>query len=231
MVWTRDSISPHRICHRALPPGTPRWGKDFKKALNHNFTRTMQIFCHGSSLPVESNSFSLDPDVKDAWGLPALRMTYQDPPNDLKLVTWMKDRDMEILDAAGAKQMASAHRLAAVRGPPLGTCRMGADAKSSVINPDHRTHDVPNLFLCDGSSLVTSGRGQPTMTKAHPRLPLWTITALAKQGICRAKSGAKFRWRYPLVSQIISVTLRSMKTSSARLWISVLSTPVLLIDR
>jgi choline dehydrogenase-like flavoprotein len=41
---------------------------------------------------------------------------------------------------------------------------MGNDAKSSVVNAHHRTHDVPNLFLCDGSSFVTSGRGQPTMT-------------------------------------------------------------------
>jgi choline dehydrogenase-like flavoprotein len=41
---------------------------------------------------------------------------------------------------------------------------MGKDPRTSVINSDHRTHDVKNLFLCDGSSFVTSGRGQPTMT-------------------------------------------------------------------
>jgi len=41
---------------------------------------------------------------------------------------------------------------------------MGDDAETSVVDKYHRTHDVPNLFLCDGSSLVTSGRGQPTMT-------------------------------------------------------------------
>jgi choline dehydrogenase-like flavoprotein len=41
---------------------------------------------------------------------------------------------------------------------------MGKDPKTSVINADHRTHDVPNLFIVDGSSFVTSGRGQPTMT-------------------------------------------------------------------
>jgi choline dehydrogenase-like flavoprotein len=46
----------------------------------------------------------------------------------------------------------------------LGTCRMGNDPATSVIDKYHRTHDVPNLFLCDGSSFVTSGRGQPTMT-------------------------------------------------------------------
>ena len=46
----------------------------------------------------------------------------------------------------------------------LGTCRMGNDPATSVIDRYHRSHDVPNLFVCDGSSLVTSGRGQPTMT-------------------------------------------------------------------
>jgi choline dehydrogenase-like flavoprotein len=144
----------------------------------------MQIFCHGTSLPVESNSFSLDPDVKDAWGLPALRMTFRDHPNDLKMMEWMRARAMEILDAAGAKtkwsfpvqeQQFAVHL--------LGTCRMGNDPQKSVINADHRTHDVKNLFLCDGSSLVTSGRGQPTMTiQALAYRAADRITALAKRG-------------------------------------------------
>jgi choline dehydrogenase-like flavoprotein len=60
---------------------------------------------------------------------------------------------------------------------------MGNDAKSSVINPDHRTHDVSNLFVCDGSSLVTSGRGQPTMTiQALAYRAADRITALAQRG-------------------------------------------------
>ena len=46
----------------------------------------------------------------------------------------------------------------------LGTCRMGDDPETSVVDRYHRSHDVPNLFICDGSSFVTSGRGQPTMT-------------------------------------------------------------------
>ena len=180
----RFGLTPIGFATGALPPDTPRWGTDFKKALHENYTRTMQIFCHGSSLPVESNSFSLDPEVKDAWGLPALRMTYQDSANDLKLVNWMKDRAMEILEVAGAKRkwhQPIASQQFAVH--LLGTCRMGSDPQSSVINPDHRTHDVPNLFLCDGSSLVTSGRGQPTMTiQALAYRAADRITALAKKG-------------------------------------------------
>ena len=180
----RFDLSPLAFAMSALPPGTPRWGKEFKKTLAQNFTRTMEIFCHGTSLPVESNSISLDDEVKDAWGLPALRMTFRDHPDDLKLAGWMQARALEILDAAGAKTKWSnpvTEQQFAVH--LLGTCRMGNDPKTSVVNADHRTHDVPNLFLCDGSSLVTSGRGQPTMTiQALAYRAADRITALAKSG-------------------------------------------------
>jgi choline dehydrogenase-like flavoprotein len=180
----RYDFTPISFAFGGIPPDTPRWGKDFKATLAHNFTRTMEIFCHGTSLPVENNSFSLDPDLKDDWGLPALRLTYKDHPDDLKLDNWLFQRAHEIHEAAGAVKKwgypAQEHQFGVHL---LGTCRMGNDPKTSVINADHRTHDVKNLFLCDGSSLVTSGRGQPTMTimalafRAGDR-----ITALAKRG-------------------------------------------------
>jgi choline dehydrogenase-like flavoprotein len=180
----RFGATPASFAMGGLPPGTPKWGKEFKKVLHQNYTRSMDIFCHATSLPVESNSFSLDPDVRDAWGLPALRMTYRDHPNDLKMMEWMAARAMEVLDAAGAKQkwhLPIQEQQFAVH--LLGTCRMGKDPKSSVINADHRTHDVPNLFLCDGSSMVTSGRGQPTMTiQALAFRAADRITVLAKSG-------------------------------------------------
>jgi choline dehydrogenase-like flavoprotein len=183
-IDARFDMTPIGFAMGGLPPGTPRWGKDFKAALSHNFTRTMEIFCHGTSLPLENNSFSLDPDLKDAWGLPALRLTYKDHPDDLKLVNWLNVRAQELLDAAGAEKKWSfpaQEQQFAVH--LLGTCRLGNDSKTSVINADHRTHDVKNLFLCDGSSLVTSGRGQPTMTiEALAFRAADRITALAKRG-------------------------------------------------
>jgi len=180
----RFDATPIGFAFSMLPPGSPRWGKDFKTVLGHNFTRTMEIFGHGTSLPLETNSFSLDPEVKDAWGLPALRMTYKDHPDDVKLANWLNSRAMELLEAAGAKQKWNYPIGETQFGVHLlGTCRMGNEPKSSVINPDHRTHDVKNLFLCDGSSLVTSGRGQPTMTiEALAFRAADRITALAKRG-------------------------------------------------
>jgi len=180
----RFDMTPINFALGGLPPGTPRWGKGFKDVLSNNFTRTVEILCHGTSLPVENNSFSLDPELKDAWGLPALRMTYKDHPDDVKLSNWLNARAAELLQAAGAqKQWSYPAGEQEFSVHLLGTCRMGNDPKTSVINSDHQTHDIKNLFLCDGSSLVTSGRGQPTMTiealafRASDR-----IRALAKRG-------------------------------------------------
>jgi choline dehydrogenase-like flavoprotein len=164
-IDARFDLTPIGFAAGVLPPGTPRWGKGFKEAMAHNFTRTMEIMSHGTSIPLETNGFSLDSDVKDDWGLPALRTTYKDHPDDLKLATWLNQRGLELLDAAGAKQKWSFPIEEQSFGVHLlGTCRMGNDPKTSVVNADHRTHDVKNLFLCDGGSFVTSGRGQPTMT-------------------------------------------------------------------
>jgi hypothetical protein len=78
---------------------------------------------------------------------------------------FFQDRSYEILAAAGAQKIWRDPLEESKGGVHLlGTARMGNDAASSVVDKFHRTHDVPNLFLCDGSSFVTSGRGQPTMT-------------------------------------------------------------------
>jgi len=72
---------------------------------------------------------------------------------------------VEILEAAGARRVWRSPVIPETLGAHLlGTARMGVDPAISVVDPFHRTHDVPNLFLCDGSSFVTSGRGQPTLT-------------------------------------------------------------------
>jgi choline dehydrogenase-like flavoprotein len=148
------------------PPDEPGWGGAFKANLKEYFTHTAAFVGHTTSLPQPTNSVSLDPELKDKWGRPALRTTYMDHADDLKTMEFIHQRAMELLDAAGAKKTWGEFPAEGQRGSVhlLGTCRMGDDPKNSVVDRYNRAHDVPNLFICDGSSLVTSGRGQPTMT-------------------------------------------------------------------
>jgi choline dehydrogenase-like flavoprotein len=144
---------------------TATWGAAYKKALIDQANHKLAVSNFISQLPVETNTVDLDPDVKDAWGLPAMRITTTSHPNDFKAMQFFIDRSVEILHAAGANEV-WADQVADSRGGAhaRGTCRMGNDASKSVVNKYHRAHDVPNLFIVDGSSFVTGGRNHPTMT-------------------------------------------------------------------
>ena len=149
----------------AVPPGDSSWGPEYKQRLREYYTHSTMINTHTTSLPLESNNITLDPNLKDKWDRPAVRLTYKDHPDDIATATFLQDRAMEILDAAGARRSWRVPVGESTIGAHLlGTCRMGDDPAESVVDRFHRTHDIPNLFLCDGSSMVTSGRGQPTMT-------------------------------------------------------------------
>jgi len=146
--------------------GSSNWGADFKRNLAMEFTHTASFNGHCTTLPQASNNVTLDPEVKDKWGRPALRTTFMNHPDDFATMKFFMERSMEMLDAVGAiKKVGSYNQTGQTGGVHLlGTCRMGNDPASSVVDRYNRSHEVPNLFMVDGSSLVTSGRGQPTMT-------------------------------------------------------------------
>jgi choline dehydrogenase-like flavoprotein len=150
-----------------MPKDMPQWGAEWKRSVGQYYTRMMATLAHSTCLAVEQNSISLDEDVKDAWGLPALRVTFKNHPDDMKTVRFILERQKEILEAAGARKVwvdpVSIEETTFSRHL-MGSCRMGDDARTSVVDRWNRAHDVPTLFLVDGSSLVTSGRQQPTAT-------------------------------------------------------------------
>ena len=153
-----------------LPPNTPKWGAPFKRALRDGYRHQMDVLCEGTSLPLATNRIELDPELKDAWGMPAMRVTYKDHADDMATMRFLAGKATLLLDAAGSRRTWTLPITEQNNGLHLlGTCRMGNDPATSVVDKFHRTHDVRNLFICDGSSLVSSGRGQPTET----------ITALA----------------------------------------------------
>ncbi len=142
----------------------PLWGADYKAVLKE-FTHSMTCESHSTSLPQPDNRIDIDPDLKDAWGVPAMRVTYRDHPDDMATAHFLQARAEEIMLAAGAVKTHKPTVQESEASPHLlGTCRMGNDPQRSVVDRFHRSHDVRNLFICDGSSFVSSGRGQPTMT-------------------------------------------------------------------
>ena len=111
-------------------------------------------------------------------------MTYNSHPDDVKTMHFFNDKAMELLDAAGA-QKKWAFPVEVPKGGVhlLGSCRMGNDPKTSVVNKYHQAHDVPNLFLVDGSSMVSAGRHQPTCTiQALAYRAADHMTRMAKSG-------------------------------------------------
>jgi choline dehydrogenase-like flavoprotein len=183
-IDTRFEFPPLAFALDGLPGNVPAWGMGFKQALREYYNRSMYALAHTTSLPVESNSISLDPVVKDAWGLPAIRVTFQEHENDLRLYRFFQERTLELLEAAGAvRRWTYPLETYYPAVHLLGTCRMGNDPARSVVDRSHRAHDVPNLFLVDGSSFVTGGRGQPTATiQALAFRAGDEITKLAKRG-------------------------------------------------
>ncbi|HMD50368.1 MAG TPA: GMC family oxidoreductase [Bryobacteraceae bacterium] len=164
-MTARGYLTPFELGLGGLSPGTPRWGAGYKKALQEEANHRMTISCFVTQLPLETNRIDLDPDVKDEWGLPAMRITSSAHPDDIKNMEFFRKKSIEILEAAGAKKIWAPQVSESRNGAHnRGTCRMGNDPKKSVVDKYHKAHDVPNLFIVDGSSFVTGGRNHPTLT-------------------------------------------------------------------
>jgi choline dehydrogenase-like flavoprotein len=128
------------------------------------------VFAIGDDLPQPTNRVTLSDSQKDADGLPAPKITYAPHENDLRMMRYALKRLEDIAQAADAFDY-SLHDYMSPEGvyqtPAwhlLGTCRMGADPESSVINKWHQSWDAPNLYIVDGSALTTGGVVNPTNT-------------------------------------------------------------------
>ena len=115
-------------------------------------------------LPDETNTVTLDDELKDSSGIPAPKIFYRISENSERMLNFSIDRATEVLIAAGAKDVFSRKPIAEGGWHLLGTARLGSNPKSSVVNEWGRSHDVKNLFIVDGSIFVTSGGVNPTCT-------------------------------------------------------------------
>jgi choline dehydrogenase-like flavoprotein len=136
------------------------YGAEFKDFL-FDYAHTAAWWAHAEGLPDGNNTVTLDPDVKDKRGLPAARLTYTWSENDLKCAAAARNKAVEMMQASGARKVRVGLNYGA---HAMGTCRMGQDARTSVVNEFCQSHDLPNLFICDTSVFVTGAGVNPTLT-------------------------------------------------------------------
>lgn len=114
----------------------------------------------GEILPDERNTVTIHPTDKDQYGIPVPNITFSLFDNDHRMMQAGIERARQVLTAAGAHETQAVNRYAHL----VGTCRMGADPTTSVVDAWCRSWDVPNLLICDGSVLPTQGSANPALT-------------------------------------------------------------------
>jgi len=144
----------------------PGFGAEFKRALRTPAPWRFSFYGFGECLPRPTNYVELDPETKDAWGIPALRIRCEWSDNERKLLKDMAVAAAEMLEAAGAKDI---EPIAEDNAPGLtihemGTARMGRDPKTSVLNAWNQCHDVKNVFVTDGACMTSSACQNPSIT-------------------------------------------------------------------
>jgi choline dehydrogenase-like flavoprotein len=142
------------------------WGDPLHNRIHKWLGRSAVWGITAEDLPKPHNRLVLDPDKLDADGDPTIRIRYRVSKNSRRMLDFMASRAIESFQEAGAYET-SARRLVTENGwHALGTCRMGSDPKTSVVDPWMRSHDIENLYIIDGSVFVTASSVNPAATIA-----------------------------------------------------------------
>ncbi len=148
--------------HARLVPGC---GAAFKKRVRDAADRACcSMGGYGKVLSRRENRVTVDPVRRDRHGIPIPIVDFTWCDNDRALWTDMRATFEEIYHVAGTELLIKDERPSGFASHEVGTCRMGADPKTSVLNPFCQTHDIPNLFVVDGSAFVTFPEKNPTLT-------------------------------------------------------------------
>jgi gluconate 2-dehydrogenase alpha chain len=154
-----------------VPPGTPRWGARWKKAVAAWYDRSVSVVAHGAVIPYRHHYLDLDPNYRDAWGQPLLRITFNWSENDRRMYAHHAARVREIVEAMHPDEIVAPaglpqHFDTAVYQSThnTGGAIMGADPATSVVNTWLRMWDCDNVWVVGGSALPQSTGTGPTGT-------------------------------------------------------------------
>ena len=141
-------------------------GGDYKDNIAEPGPWVIYTQMQGETIPKETNHVSLSKDEKDAWGIPLLKMNISYDDNDVKSMHDFMNQASEMLDIAGAKNIVQ-HDTQQAPGldiHEMGGVRMGKDPKTSILNSWNQVHSCPNVFVTDGSSMVSTSTQNPSLT-------------------------------------------------------------------
>ncbi len=148
------------------PKYIPLYGEALMKELAELNGASFSMTTMGEVLPRKENYVRINPAVKDEWGIPVLHITHKYTDNEYAMAKDSMEMAEQMCRGAGFEILAKQAQMV----PPgesiheLGGCRVGDNPKTSVLNKYNQAHDVKNLFVTDGSSFVSGGAQNPTLT-------------------------------------------------------------------
>jgi choline dehydrogenase-like flavoprotein len=140
----------------------PGFGAGLKNAIKARYPAYVNFAPYGEMLPEAGSTIALDPAKRDRFGLPLARVDVRYGENERRLFAAMRAETRRIMEASGIEVISD--RAQPATNHELGGCRMGNDPRASVVDRFCRTHDVPNLFVVDGSVFPSASEKNPTLT-------------------------------------------------------------------
>jgi len=158
--WTFEAYSlfPISFATGLIPDYPDLWGRRMVDLMK-DYSHFLLLGAVGEVLPHPDNRVTLAEET-DRWGIPVAKVTFTAGENERRMSRHIDERARDILQAAGANLILPTHPYDHL----LGTCRMGADPRTSVVNADCRAHDVDNLYIVDGSVFPSGGGVNPSLT-------------------------------------------------------------------
>lgn len=146
--------------------GYDAFGKELKKEVQNPGSWHIGLGGFGECLPYRENRVTLNTELKDKWGRPSLSADCEFKENEKAMQQDMANSAAEMLDAAGYKNVKPYVNTSfpGNANHEMGTARMGRDPKTSVLNGYNQMHEVPNVFITDGSAMTSSACVNPSLT-------------------------------------------------------------------
>jgi len=160
----------------------PEFGDAWRQRVREEIPYGFAMEAQGECLPSYNNYVQLDPNKKDAWGIPVLHVSASYGENEKAMAEAMRQDLNAILDAMNLSDVSPPRQKISIFGKNIhecGTARMGSDPKNSVVDVNCKVHGTPNVFVTDGAVFTTQGCYEPTLT-------IMAISARAGQHVAKA---------------------------------------------